>query len=431
MFKLFGSKKPQLVITEADKTWIEENIIWFIEIFGFDVIQDRPFILPASDLFPYNDLSQRDQFQQLFEQVCSYWNINPEQIDISIFDNIEKQRWIQFAQHTSRQAANGLFSDISANGNVRYKIELAKSNEANPQLMVTVIAHELAHVKLLGENHISEAHQNMEEITDLATIFMGFGVFMANSCETKDIRWMSRNGYLPNEIIAYTNALICYITGHKATEYLNWFNINTQELFEKSFLYLEETNHTLLSPHKIRESDAHYKTNQQIANGYAELDFDAVINGNETLIRQNPKSVSAYNSIGYALLQQRKYEDAIQVFTHTIGLDPYYPYPHMHRGYCQLMLDHLEDALYDLESALQLDESIAQAWRNMGVYYLKTGAYDQALSFLEKAAYMSAGTPLINFYLGQVYLKNGDPEKAATYFEQSVALKEHNDSTFI
>ena len=47
-----------------------------------------------------------------------------------------------------------------------------------PENMVAVLAHEIAHIKLPGESRMEE---NDERITDLTTIFFGLGIFNANA----------------------------------------------------------------------------------------------------------------------------------------------------------------------------------------------------------------------------------------------------------
>lgn len=51
-----------------------------------------------------------------------------------------------------------------------------------PEHMIATLAHEIAHIKLLGENRMEE---NDEIMTDLKTLFFGLGVFNANAALLK------------------------------------------------------------------------------------------------------------------------------------------------------------------------------------------------------------------------------------------------------
>jgi len=48
----------------------------------------------------------------------------------------------------------------------------------DPINLIATLVHELSHIILLGEGGLEE---NDEELTDLNTIAMGFGIFTANS----------------------------------------------------------------------------------------------------------------------------------------------------------------------------------------------------------------------------------------------------------
>lgn len=59
-------------------------------------------------------------------------------------------------------------------------IKIAEDQFGNPNDLVGTMAHELAHLRLLGEGRaMSEAFDN-ELLTDLTAVFFGFGIFLAN-----------------------------------------------------------------------------------------------------------------------------------------------------------------------------------------------------------------------------------------------------------
>lgn len=431
MFGLFKKESTNPSVTPQDKDWVEKNIDWLIQSFGLDKLMDRPFILPTNENFPYNNLKDDTQFQKLLEQLCQLWDINPNHIKVKFFDDFASKQWTTWMPQGKWSDASGLYSQEHTLDGKRFNIQLAKSNLNNPHLLVAVLAHELAHVKLLGGNYVNHNDPDMEPLTDLACIFFGLGVFVANSCQTKDIYWIGRNGYLPNEIISYTNALICYITQKNPSEYLEYLNTNTNELFRQDYAFLKKTNDTLLTKDKVAGSQEIYEIYKQINNGFSNKNFDSVIEASNKLLQINPKNTGAYNNLGYALLMQKKYDEAIVQFTNAIDLDPYWDYPYNNRGYCQLQLGNLEDAFTDLESSYEMNPQDSFSHRNLGAYYLKTNEFEKALSYFEQAEKIDPKTEMINFYLGQVHLKLGNTEKAKMYLDKSATLKEHNDSSIV
>lgn len=48
-------------------------------------------------------------------------------------------------------------------------------------MFAAVIAHELGHVRLLGEGRARPTDARHEKLTDLVTVFLGMGVFTANA----------------------------------------------------------------------------------------------------------------------------------------------------------------------------------------------------------------------------------------------------------
>lgn len=429
MFGLFNKKTYQPSVTPEDKDWIEKNIIWFIQVFGLDKLKEQPFILPTSENFPYNNLKDSEQFQKLFEQICGYWDLNPNEIEVKFFDDLQSKQWTNWIPQGEFKEASGLYNQIYTTTEKRFRIQLAKSNLDNPELLVSVLAHELAHVKLLGGNLVNRNDSDMEPLTDLASIFFGFGVFFANSVETTNIYWMSRTGYLPNQLISYTNALICYIIDHDATKYSPLFNSNTKDLFKQDSDFLSNTKNTTLTKDTVLESIDIFNIQKQISDGFEKRNFDAVIVASRGLLERNNKDATAFNNIGYALLQQKKYTEAIEQFTKAITIDPYWDYPYNNRGYCMLQLGDIEHALLDLDSSFEMNPYDSFVWRNLGAYYLATHEFEKAMQHFEEAEKIDPKTELINFYLGQVHLKLGNAEKSDVYLNKSVELNEHNDST--
>jgi tetratricopeptide (TPR) repeat protein len=429
MFGLFSKKTYEPTVTPEDKDWVEKNIIWFVETFGLDKLKEQPFISPTTENFPYNNLKDTDQFRKLFEQLCKYWDLNPNEITVKFFDDIKSKQWTTWMPQGEFNEPGGLYSQVYTTEEKRFNIQIAKSNLDNPLLLVSVIAHELAHVKLLGGNYIIRNSPDMEPLTDLASIYFGFGIFVANSVQTKDLNWISRSGYLPNQLISYANALICYITGHDVNNYYSLLNSNTKDLFKQDFAFLSNTNNTLLTKDCVSKSESTFKNYQQITKAFETRNFDDIIKTSENILETDLKNVAAFNNIGYALLQQKKYQEAIKHFTKAIDIDPYWDYPYNNRGYCKLQLGDLENAFSDLHSSFEMNPDNSFSWRNLGAYYLKINELEKALQHFEQAEKIDPKTELINFYLGQAHLKMGNTDKAQQYLDKSVEFNEHNDST--
>ncbi len=385
MFGLFSSKEYLPTVTAVDKDWVEQSFIWFLEVFGFERLRQQPFYAPTVQSFPYYNLKDLHQLQQLLAQLCGYLNLNPRQIDVKFFDDLDSKQWTVWNMPPLSETQ--ISNQVNAGNLERFTIELAKSNLNHPQLLIAVLAHELTRVKLLEGNSLKATDPDLETMTDLISIFFGFGIFVANSALTTEINWITRNNYLPNEIISYANALVCHVTMHNPDNYKVVLNRNTNEQFRKNVEYLAKTNDTALDKFKVQECEKLFLLNSQVTKGFADHDFEKVIEGNKRLLEINPNN-----------------------------------------NYCKLQLNDLENAYLDLHASFQMDPNSPFNLRNMGVYYFWTNDYEKALNHFEEVEKINPGTDLINFYLGQAHLKLGNLEKSKLYFEKSIRRNEHNDS---
>lgn len=106
--------------------------------------------------------------------------------------------------------------------------------------MVATLAHELSHIKLLGEERLLE---NDEQVTDLNTIIFGLGIFNANAAfaSYQDFRsqgWR-KLGYLTQMDWGYALALFAQLRGENDPDWTKHLCKNVKSDFAKSYRYLE------------------------------------------------------------------------------------------------------------------------------------------------------------------------------------------------
>src|SRR5258708_16168780 len=97
----------------------------------------------------------------------------------------------------------------------------------NVEGLIATIAHELAHIKLLGEERMSK---NNEPLTDLTTIIFGLGIFGANSAatfQTGKFSWShGRQGYLSQMDWGYALGVFAHIRGENFTDWSKYLTLN-------------------------------------------------------------------------------------------------------------------------------------------------------------------------------------------------------------
>ena len=112
--------------------------------------------------------------------------------------------------------------------------------------MVATIAHELGHLILLGDGHIDRSTPDHEPMTDLLTVFLGPGIFGANSAarfrQHERGGWhgwsMRRLGYLSQEIYGYALAKFATERGEIKPEWTRHLSTNVRVYFKRSLAWM-------------------------------------------------------------------------------------------------------------------------------------------------------------------------------------------------
>lgn len=145
----FLKKKLKPSVSPDDKTWIEENILWLIKIFGFERLKANPIITPTYKNFPFKDLNEPTQFEQFFKSLCEKFDLDINLINVDFFDDIRSKQWNSWSPVGEINENLSYIEKLTKNEGKKYNIQIAKSTLNNIQLSVVVISHELAHIKIL------------------------------------------------------------------------------------------------------------------------------------------------------------------------------------------------------------------------------------------------------------------------------------------
>ena len=181
---------------------------WLLEEFGPDAFRRVNVILPTDEFFPDSYAADEDDARALVDRVCEYMSVNPALIDLEFYVDESRQ--------ARRDLINVEWSSDGAAGHYqkrrnKFVVSLESSHLTAPMCLVATIAHELGHVRLLGEGRVHGGFEDHEPLTDLLTVFFGLGIFTANSAFSFDGSaegWQAqRRGYLDEEMFGYALAL--------------------------------------------------------------------------------------------------------------------------------------------------------------------------------------------------------------------------------
>lgn len=227
-------------VSEQEQAWIEESMLWFTTQFGYDPVQ-RPTVLPTREFFPLPYTGTDDDIKALVRTVCPMMGLLPDRITVQLVGKPSRDpEMFKYVVHSESFAA-GVFEQDESGSRI---ITLDRDSSADQSRMTAIIAHELAHARLNGEDRIEPGRADMEALTDLATVFFGLGIFNANAARTAQPNAsgisVRRLGYLDQRMFGY--ALACYtrMRNNPAPKWQSYLSHPPGEYMKKGVAYLQK-----------------------------------------------------------------------------------------------------------------------------------------------------------------------------------------------
>src|SRR3984893_2169346 len=163
---------PSCPCDPAAKAWVEERLQWLSEEFDDHAFNGRRLVLPTPEYFPDLSCSSKRAVRVLLDQVCGYMDVVPDLVALKFVSDAGKIWLVNEAGQYLPHAA-GTYEE----GKRKFVIRLDESGLHDPMGLVGTMAHELAHVRLLGESRIMREEFDHELLTDLTTVAFGLGIF--------------------------------------------------------------------------------------------------------------------------------------------------------------------------------------------------------------------------------------------------------------
>lgn len=243
MFYFF--RKPAIIcpIPEESRDWMEDAFTWLLNQFEKEKIIARKQLRPVAEDFPIKFNQMEDDAHALLPLIASQMEIDPNLIILDFYD----QSLIEFGSAAGRIFSQqtpgdgysaGLYHNRQSQGKFRISIEAAQLK--NTENLVATLAHELSHIKLIGEKRIVE---NDEYLTDLVPVIFGLGIFNANVSfrfYTSNDSWgYQQQGYLKQQEWGYALALYAHIRNESEKPvWSDFLTPNIRSDFRKSMVFL-------------------------------------------------------------------------------------------------------------------------------------------------------------------------------------------------
>jgi hypothetical protein len=155
-------------------------------------------------------------------------------------------------------------------------VYVAASQLQKPASLIATLAHEIGHEVLLGGGVLTADVPDHEQITDLLTVFLGAGVFNANTT-IHESSWhygatyagwsIGRQGYLSTVVFGYALGVFAYLRGEASPRWARHLRADARGALRKGLRYLRKTRDGLVHP-GTREPRG-VPTAAQVADGLA------------------------------------------------------------------------------------------------------------------------------------------------------------------
>jgi hypothetical protein len=252
---MFTWFRPTCPCDPAAKAWVEDRLRWLTKQFGLHTFLERPIILPTEEFFPDPWDGSPKAARLMFQRVCEYMGVAPNKVELQFFD--AKPDSLHRLDPALGIAA-GTWSG-TADPWQRGVIRLERGGLDRPADLVGVMAHELAHQRLLGGGRADPNAFDNELLTDLTAAFHGFGVFLANNPRksTGELsRWPGTNLYRPEymsePMLGYALAHIAWHRDEPSPAWVKALRWAPRAVFKQGLRFLDRTAASSFKPVRLR-----------------------------------------------------------------------------------------------------------------------------------------------------------------------------------
>jgi hypothetical protein len=239
----FNKRKINCPISIEVRIWMEKAFIWLTREFGEQKLFKTKQLAPTDfSIAPIVEDFERLAYDFL-SIIAFQMDIDLKIIILNFYNDhlleIENPTNTIFTQQINDENYSaGFYSGKDEKGG--FNIAIERTILRDPEKLIATLAHELSHIKLLGEKRLKI---NDEYLTDLTTVFFGLGIFTANSSfkfYTQPDRWgYSKQGYLTQQEWGYALALFSHKRKELNPDWVKYLTPNIRGDFKKGRLFIE------------------------------------------------------------------------------------------------------------------------------------------------------------------------------------------------
>lgn len=239
----------RLPISDELRQWVDGAFLRLEQVLGRERLLKAEVVLPNDIFFPDRYDGTEENIRGMAERVAGYMGIAPDTFVVHVYAENEDE-WrkdLEGVRFESRDTAGLYFHELE---NGKYLIGIHANQREDPLSLVATLAHELAHVVLLGGGLIAHEAEDMEPMTDVCTAYLGMGFFTASvafqfkkwSNERTEGWSTSRKGYLSQELWGYVLARFAAERAEKKPAWAKELPVNVRGYFGQSVKWLRENS---------------------------------------------------------------------------------------------------------------------------------------------------------------------------------------------
>lgn len=207
-------KRRRLLDTDTEN-WHLDNFEWLVSCYAEQkCLAHARLVLPKPGFFQNDGEKGHALAERIFQQVKEYGQVADWETRLVPRDATPQSGHTLFDVQHGRSALGTYEMDERNTVTISYAKDLVE----HPLRLIATLAHEIGHDLIArAPKRIICADDELEFLTDLAAIYMGFGVFLANTAfEFQQWRddaigtqgWnMKRQGYLPEPDLVFGLAI--------------------------------------------------------------------------------------------------------------------------------------------------------------------------------------------------------------------------------
>jgi hypothetical protein len=244
---------PRCSVSEESRLWLENSFQWLADTFGKEQICSTSVLTPHFKDFPIAYNGETTSAQQTLQIVARQMSVPMDDIQLDFYEQGVREidagglfgNRIFLKDDERDKLSAGLYWGRNPDDG-KYHLWLEKEKLKQPELMVATLAHEIAHIKLLGEGRLEE---NDERLTDLTTVVFGLGIFNANAAfqdhKGFDSWGYSKLGYLKQMEWGYALALFARFRNEQLPDWTSFLTPNIKGDFKRSMKFIEHVHRPL------------------------------------------------------------------------------------------------------------------------------------------------------------------------------------------